>query len=265
MPDSALVAKVDHVFVPVADPAPLFELFTVVLGLPAAWDDHDYGLFRSAGVSVGNANIEFVRGDAKVMSFFAPTEPLTVRGIAFEPAEPESMVAQLDERKLRHTPTFPFQEPGTGTMLWTNVFLAGMVGDAAVAFFCDYHADVSLRGAAAREALHECGGGKLGVGRMAEVTLGVIDLDGAMERWRRLLAPAEPDRHGAFRAGDGPAIRLKKAPMDGVAGVWLEVESLDQARKALLELDLLGPARASGVGLDYARTGGLDVWLTEPR
>jgi hypothetical protein len=199
------------------------------------------------------------------MSFFAPTEPLTVRGIAFEPAEPDRMVPGLAERKLRHTPPFPFQEPGIERPLWTNVFLAGMVGDAAVAFFCDYHEDISLRGEAAREALHECGGGALGVRGLSEITLGVADVDKAEERWRRLLAPLEPDRHGAFRFADGPAVRLRESPMDVVAGMWLEVESLDRARDALLRLDLLGPTRASGVGLDYAHTGGLDVWLAEPR
>lgn len=260
-----IARKVDHVFVPVADPAPLFELFTGPLGLPVAWADHDYGTFRSSGVCLGNANIEFVAGDPTVMSFFAPTEPLTVRGIAFEPAEPERTVPSLDERKLRHTPPFPFQEPGVETPLWTNVFLAGMVGDAAVAFFCDYHEDSSLRGDAAREALHECGGGTLGVRGLSEITLGVADIEKAEERWRRLLAPLEPDRHGAFRFEDGPAVRLRKSPMDVVAGMWLEVESLEKAREVLLDLDLLGPTRASGVGLDYAHTGGLDVWLAERR
>jgi hypothetical protein len=47
--------------------------------------------------------------------------------------------------------------------------------------------------------------------------------------------------------------------------VWLEVVSLAAARDALRERDLLGPMRASGIGLNYARTGGLDVWLTEKR
>ena len=266
MPPEAVVAKLDHVFVPVADPAPLFELFTGPLGLPVAWPIHDYGMFRSGGVCLGNANIEFVAGDPSLMPFFGPTEPLTVRGIAFEPAE--GMTSEtLDERGLRHTVPFPFEGKGHqhDGRLWTNVFLPGMVGVAAVAFTCQWHAEESLRGDRARNALSERAGGALGVRRLAEVTLGFVDLDTARERWRRLLAPAEPDRHGAFRLGDGPAIRLKGAPLEGVAGTWLEVESLDRARDALSSMDMLGPMRASGIGLDYAKTGGLDVWLTEPR
>lgn len=266
MPQDAVVAKVDHVFVPVADPAPLFTLFTKTLGLPVAWPLHDYGAFRSAGVCFGNANIEFVAGDSKVLPFFAPTEPLTVRGLAFEPAA-DDVTAALDERKIRHTDPFPFEGRGLAGdgVLWTNVFLSGMVGFAAVAFTCEYHSDESLRGHAAHEAMAACGGGRLGVTRLSEVTLGVVDLDRSMERWRSFLSPAEPDRHGAFRLGDGPAVRLRGSPLEGVAGLWVEVSSLARAKEALMELDLLGPTRASGVGLDYAKTGGLDVWLTEPR
>jgi hypothetical protein len=261
-----LVRKVDHVFVPVADPAPLFTLFTETLGLPVAWPIHDYGLFRSGGVCLGNANIEFVTGDPAVMPYFSPTEPLTVRGICFEPAT-GAMLGVLDERKLRHTEPIPFEGKGHrhDGLLWTNVFLGDMVQEAAVAFLCDWHAEESLRGEAAQEAMDASNGGMLGVRGLAEVTLGVVDHDNALDRWRRFLAPATPDEHSTFRLGDGPAIRLKPSPIEGVAGMFLEVSSLDYAREVLHSLDLLGPTRASVVGLDYARTGGLDVWLTEPR
>lgn len=260
------MTKLDHVFVPVADPAPLFELFTGTLGLPVAWPVHDYGSFRSAGACFGNANIEFVAGDPAGFPYFAPTEPLTVRGIAFEPAS-AGVAAMLDERKLRHADPFSFEGHGHAHdgLLWTNVFLAGMLGRAAVAFTCEYHEEESLRGRAAHQAMEACGGGVLGVRRLSEVTLGVTDLDRSLARWKSFLAPAEADGHGAFRPGDGPAIRLKPSPIEGVAGLWVEVESLGRARDALHELDLLGPTRASGVGLDYARTGGLDVWLAEHR
>jgi catechol 2,3-dioxygenase-like lactoylglutathione lyase family enzyme len=263
-----IVRALDHVFVPVRDPAPLFELFTGPLGLPVAWPIHDYGDFRSGGVCLGNANIEFVTGDPARFPFFAPTEPLTARGIAFDPADAGGLPAALDQRKLRHTD--PIAHEGTGASghsgpLWTNVFLSGMAARAAVVFVCHYHVEESLRGERAREAMHACGGGALGVRGLSEVTLGVSDHDAALDRWTRFLAPFEPDAHGAFHIGGGPVVRLKPSPIDGVAGLWLEVASLDRARDALAERDLLGPMRRSGIGLDYARTGGLDVWLSEAR
>jgi hypothetical protein len=132
-------------------------------------------------------------------------------------------------------------------------------------FLCDYHGKTREERRAVRDEFVSGHGGPLGVRRLAEVTLGVLDVGAAMEAWHRLLAPAEADRHGAFHLDDGPAIRIKESPIEGVAGLWLEVASLDEARDALRKLDMLGPMRASGIGLDYARTGGLDVWLTEPR
>jgi hypothetical protein len=258
----ALVRQLDHVFVPVKDPAPLFGLFTAELGLPVAWPVMNKGGFTSGAVCAGNANIEFITGEASSTPFFAPTEPLTVRGLAFEPDDASRMTADLDERGLKHSGALPYRDVG-GT--WTNVFLSEMSPFGSLVFLCAYEGTTRDERAAVRRAFPKSGGGMLGVRRMAEVTIGVIHLEVATERWRALLSPAEPDAHGAFRVGDGPAIRLRRSPIEGVAGIWLEVESLAKAREALNALDLLGPTRASGIGLDYARTGGLDVWLTEPR
>jgi hypothetical protein len=263
-----LVRKVDHVFVPVADPAPLFTLFTDTLGLPVAWPIHDYGLFRSGGACLGNANVEFVTGDPELMTFMEPTEPLTTRGIAFEPAADDGWAQALDERALRHTGELPYEGTGwngNSGHLWTNVFIGGLVADAAVVFLCRYTSDEAVRGHAAHRALEECGGGVLGVRGVAEIQVGCSDMETAERRWRRLLDPVEPDRYGLFRLEEGPAIRLRSSPIDGVAGIVLSVGSLEAARDALRSRELLGPSRRSGIGLDYARTGGLDVWLSAQR
>jgi catechol 2,3-dioxygenase-like lactoylglutathione lyase family enzyme len=256
-----LVVQLDHVFIPVKDPAPLFDLFSRTLGLPVAWPVTDKGDFTSAAVCAGNANLEFITFTAEP-SPFMPTEPLTVRGLAFEPAVPERMTSRLDELRVAHSGAVPHSDAGGS---WTNVFLPEMGPLGSLVFLCAYEGDTKKERAGLREAFPSSGGGVLGVRRMAEVTIGLADLDAGMERWRRFLSPAEPDRHGAFRVGKGPTIRLKHSPIEGVAGLWLEVGSLADAREALRARDLLGPTRASGIGLDYARTGGLDVWLTEPR
>jgi len=260
-----LVRKVDHVFVPVADPAPLFTLFTETLGLPVAWADHDYGAIRSSGVCLGNANLEFVRSAPDVMPALGATEPLTIRGIAFEPADPKATVARLDARGVAHSPPIPSAGEDGGQPLWTNILLGELPPDVALAFFCEYHADVSVRGEPAMEALHACDGGVLGVKGVAEIQIGVTDLENATAAWRRLLAPAEPDRYGRFLFAEGPAIRLRRSPIDGVQGLVVEVSSVEGAREALRDRDLLGPMRRTGVGIDYAHTGGLDIWLAQAR
>ena len=257
-----LVRQLDHVFVSVKDPAPLLDLFTDVLGLPVAWPVMDKGSFTSGAVCVGNANIEFIAGPASMSPYFEPTEPLTVRGLAFEPEAAGRMTAMLDEKGFTHSGRVPNSDVGGQ---WTNVFLADMPPFGTLVFLCEYEGATRRERVAVREVFKQGDGGMLGVRRLAEVTIGVVDLDAAMELWRPFLSPAAPDAHGAFHIGDGPTVRLKRSPMEGVAGLWLEVESLSKAREALLALDLLGPTRASGIGLDYAHTGGLDLWLTERR
>jgi len=257
-----LVHKLDHVFVPVKDPEPLFALFTGTLGMPVAWPVTDRGLYRSGAFCAGNANIEFITAPGAFPPFSEPTEPLTFRGIALEPADGDA-AAMLDQRGLAHG------EPATwtddsGAPFVTNIFLADLVSDAAMVFLSRYEGATRR---ARRRTVDEftAGDNPMGVHRVAEVTIGVRDLDRTMDRWMRLLDPHAPDDHGAFLVGNGPTIRFRRSPIDGVAGVWLEVGSLEQARDALRERDMLGPMRASGIGLDYARTGGLDVWLTEKR
>jgi catechol 2,3-dioxygenase-like lactoylglutathione lyase family enzyme len=259
-----LVRQLDHVFAPVRDPAPLFDLFSNVLGLPVAWPVTDKGDFTSAAVCLGNANLEFISANAAsaLSPFLEPTEPMTVRGLAFEPADGSRMASQLDERGFTHSGPVPHSDAGGS---WTNVFLSGLAPHAAMVFLCDYLGDTLAERRAVREEFRAGDGGVLGVRRLGEVTLGVLDVDGAMENWTRFLAPARADDHGAFHVGSGPVVRLKASPIDGVAGLWLEVASLAAARDALRERDLLGPMRGSGIGMDYTRTGGLDVWLSEGR
>jgi hypothetical protein len=231
--------------------------------MPVAWPVTDRGLYRSGAFCAGNANVEFLTGSAEVLPFFEPTEPLTFRGIALEPEPGAEATAMLRDRGLEHGEPNTWTDDG-GSPFVTNVFLSDLVTDAAMVFLCRYE------GATARVrrdtfAAFAPGDNPLGVTRVAEVTIGVRDVDRITALWERLLAPVAADGHGAFDLGEGPAVRLKRSPLDGVAGLWLEVASLAVARDALRERDLLGPMRASGIGLDYSRTGGLDVWLTEKR
>ena len=262
-----LVRKIDHVFVPVADPHPLHALFTETLGLPAAWPVMRRGTFTSGAVCLGNANMEFIQADPAV-PFLTTVEPLLVRGIAFEPAIGDAWDEALTERDLPFVgPTSAEGESihGGRRLLYTNTMVPGLVDDATATFLCHYHSEEAVRGEAAEAALRDAAGGVIGVRGVAEVTVGLRPGVGAHAMWERFLAPVSADDHGAYRFDSGPALRIKESPIDGVAGVWLEVGSLAAARDALRARKLLGPMRASGIGLNYARTGGLDVWLTEPR
>jgi hypothetical protein len=215
-------------------------------------------------VCAGNANIEFISANSvsPFSPFLEPTEPLCVRGLAFEPIDGERMAEDLGARGLAHSGALPHDDDGGS---WTNVFLTEMQPVSAMVFLCEYRGETRAERRAVRESYAGGNGGVLGVRGVAEVTLGVLDLPAAMDAWTRFLAPVEADDHGTFHLGNGPVVRVRRSPIDGVAAVWLAVASLARARDALRERDLLGPMRASGIGLNYARTGGLDVWLTEKR
>jgi len=237
------------------------------LGLPSAWPVTQRGAFRSGAVCLGNANLEFIHADGS-LPFLVTAEPLLVRGIAFEPAISDGWDSALAERGLPFVGPIPSEGEsihGGRRLLYTNTMVPGLVDDATATFLCHYHSEEAIRGDAAVAALEATGGGPIGVRGVAEVTVGLRPGVEAHEMWKRFLAPVVPDKHGAFRFDAGPALRIKESPIDGVAGLWLEVASLAEARDALRERELLGPMRASGIGLNYARTGGLDVWLTEPR
>jgi len=262
-----LVRKVDHILVPVADPQPLHDLFTRTLGLPAAWPVMQRGSYFSGAVCFGNANLEFIRGDG-TLPFLTAVEPLVARAIAFEPVASSGWADELTARGLPSVG--PMRGEGESIhgghrLLYENTFVLGMIDDETGTFLCYYHSEEAMRGDAATAALREAGGGVIGALGLAEITIGLSDMEAGMERWKRFLAPIEPDAHGAFHFSEGPAVRLKESPIDGVAGLWVEVASLAAARDALRERELLGPMRASGIGLNYARNGGLDVWLTEAR
>lgn len=251
-----IVRKIDHVFVPVTDPAPLFDLFTVGLGLPVAWPISDYGAFRSGGVCFGNCNVEIVTGSG--FEYFEPWLPAAVRGVAFEPAVAmPALESSLDARGLPHSPVTPHAEQ------WANVYLGGMIGRGAIAFACEYRSLSVPRGDAGTLLLHQHGGGPLGITGIDELFAGVVDYDKAHARWSAFLAPHPSNAPGRWSIGPGPRFRLTSASRDAVHGIAVRVRSLDVARSALMERGLLGNVKRHSVGLHYPATYGLDVWFVE--
>src|ERR1051325_11486523 len=122
----ALVTRIDHVFVPLADAAAAFRFLCDALALPAAWPFGEYGLFASGGITLGAANLEVVR-TSDVFPFFVAQRPARVQGIAFAPVPiDDDFVAELDRRGIGHSGVLPSDEETTGR-LWTNVFFSGVV------------------------------------------------------------------------------------------------------------------------------------------
>ncbi len=259
-----LAQCVDHVVVPVDDPAALFGVIAGDLGIPVAWPLTSYGIFDSAGVTFGNCGMEILRDTGSGVAFFESRLPVVVRGIALKPsAGLEETAAALDARNVAHSGVVPFGRRRDGGPIGHILSVDDAVGKECMVYFIEFPGSDVMCGPPAASMLAASAGGAIGVQRLAEIQIGVSDLAIAAERWQSILDPIPQEQPGLWRIGDGPAIRLKDSPIEGVAGLVVQVGSLDQARAALAERRLLGPVRAHGCGLRHPDTHGLDIWLVQ--
>ena len=79
----------------------------------------------------------------------------------------------------------------------------------------------------------------MGIVGVAEITVGVQDLEEARGKWSALLAPSPRISDDAFVFESGPRIRLVRAESPGIQGIVLTVRSLADAEKFLKERQLL--------------------------
>jgi len=259
-----LVSRIDHVVVPVADPADLFAMLTQRLGLPPLWPVVDLGPFKSAGVAAGNCWIEIVADAESLTPLYAATLPAVFRGIAFASPMPCAQAgAALDRAGIPRDEVRAFsgrRPDGTDGPLVATLPVTGLVADAGIGYLCEMAHPVDPERLAARTARSATGPAAVGIRAVAEIQIGVRDVRAARESWTRL---AEPGDDGAWRFGAGPGVRLKESPIDGISGIVARVDSLERATGALRDRGLLGPMRASGVGVNHAAAHGLDIWLIE--
>ena len=258
------LARVDHFFATSPQAEAQFNFFRDTLGLAVSWPYKDYGGFASGGLSLGNTVLEFVtwavaKGD---------TLPTEWKSLAFEPVgDTEAALEELRKRRIGHSvPDVNYYRDANGKEVvgWINTELTGLT-PPDVAFICDY---------ADRKAIHESrkaghdelarrNGGPLGVIRLKEIVIGVIDIVAASDQWRRLLSQPEQESDGVFSFGDGPAIRLVSAQKAGIRTIVIEVHSLATARGFLVGRGLLDIGDGSGVSIAPRAIGGLRISLVQ--
>jgi hypothetical protein len=231
MSSTAIVQRIDHVFVPLFSPATALRLLRDQLGLPLAWPLADYGGFSSGAVSLGNANLELVM-HSELLPAFVASSSARVQGIVFHPGHiDDAWMEELDRREIGHdSPTMfgPADHP-----LFTNVVFSSVMDPPTMVFASEYHqprmTDIESR----RSELGAAGGGRLGLYGLAEVVVGAIQPEAAAAGWQRLLDPLQPVAPGLWRIGEGPSLRLVEARADVVETLVLEVHSPSVARSAL--------------------------------
>lgn len=265
---SPLLKGVDHFFATSSEPEKLFKFFRDTLNLPQVWDFKSFGDFASGGVWMGNVEFEVVTWKTPP----GQTLPTEFAGIAFEPAGyTESLVAELDRRAIKHgkpEPTMMKDNEGRQYVGWINTGLDGPGGipPANVSIFV-YDSTSKEKKAARNDrsnaAFEKSHGGPLGVIAVKELSIGVVDLKAAREKWRMLLDRPDQESGDLYFFSQGPAIRLFAAPADAFKSIVLQVRSLREAKEFLARRNLLKKSRDKSVAIDPSAIGGLTITLEQ--
>jgi hypothetical protein len=252
-----VVTQIDHVLCRARDADGLFRVFVETLQLPVAWPMAEYGGFVSAGVRLGNVNLEILRATPDALQDVHTGGAAHFTGIAFEPAGTvEASLARLRARNIPHG------APRTGRA-WVTIGLPDFLPGSRV-FLCRYTSAADQPPPMRVRHLRGRDGGPLGVERVREVVVGVSNVEGAERHWFRLLTPSPSPRPGTWLLGTGPAVRLEAAPAVAIVRLVLQVRDLDRAAAFLRERLLLGEATGPQVTIADGRVGSLPVSLTAP-
>lgn len=261
--EKPLAKKVDHIFITSDQAQTLFSFFKDTLQLPEFWPFSQSQDFSSGGLSLGNVILEFVSfgkeaGKAQKTSF---------QGIAFEPTMgADAIVGELAGRQITPSAKQPYKFEMNGRVLaeWTNVLLSDMPPADATVFFCDYKGREAVTEGqkAISDELVKRGGGPLGIVGVAEITVGVQDIEEARGKWSALLAPSPRISDDTFVFESGPRIRLVRAESPGIQSIVLTVRSLDDAERFLKERRLL-VKDVGHIGISPKAIGELWIRLVE--
>ena len=265
-----VVQHIDHIMIRAHEPHDLYAFFVDTLRLPVAWPLAERGGVTSGGVGFGNVNVEAI----KFPSQRAEPRPTHLVGFAFKPVALAESLAELRRRGIAYGEPRPFVSTGpdgTKTTFFTNVTLS-QFSDAdrpAAAtlhvFLSEYnptYVDVEQRRARLRRELADRAGGPLGVLGVEEIVVGTTDLDAANRQYEKLLEPTTRVS-GAWRIGDGPAIRLIRAEENLVQRLVVGVASLDRARAFLEERELLGAASGTQLAIAPSKIHNVSIVLRE--
>jgi len=258
-----LVTRIDHFYAESDQARSLFTFFKDTFQLPESWPFRDAGTHASGGLWLGNAILEFLsnNGDKPVRTGF--------RGIALESSGgADETAAELTKRGIAHAEVENRMRQGSDgqtRLALSIVRLKDFPPDEADVFFVDYkfRTSAAARRKAADDELTAKNGGPLGIVGIAEITVGVRDLEEARRKWSALLAPSPRISDDTFVFESGPRIRLVRAESPGIQGIILSVRSLDEAEKFLKERDLLARDDAGRITISPAAIDGLSIGLVE--
>ena len=207
------------------------------LGLPVAWPLSEQPGFATAGIRLGNLNLELCAVDRQVIGL---DDLLT-----FEPTDLDTLSTDLKARGLDHDP-FDRMEAG-GHPIYTRVGLPGLATQTTAVQICRTFFPTRTTGpiAPANEAC---------ITQVLAIKLGVDALH--RQALTRLLEPRALGQPVAF--AEGPKLVIDNASALAVQGLVVECQDVAQAHAALCHAGL------DVVDASHLTVGSLTVELTAP-
>jgi hypothetical protein len=211
-PGQCPVAFADHVTATLPDAASVRRIAGALhsAGLIAAWPIQDESDFATAGIRLGNLNLELCHDSSGGIPF--------ATWLTFEPYSLKELVAELDRRSLAHD---RFDNVRAGDMdIYTRVGLPDLAGD-------DFEMQLCETFATTRTFHPDAPPNRLGVARVRRIRVNVDD-----EHWPavvRLMAPADLDADVAF--SEGPPVRFTRSSDYGIDAIELIVTDVATATK----------------------------------
>jgi hypothetical protein len=256
-----VVNKIDHVPLSSTNGQQLFEFFTNIMGLPAAWPYMSYPGYSTGGVQAGNVNIETATFGAPATGATSPTA--TIYGIVLEPAAALSTVTPiLNERGAAPAKAQVQQAPVNGKMqtVWTNVTLGSLSTKGYIVYLCAYEPSYKALLDSHKQTPPL---GKVGVESMKQLNITATDVAATRKAWEKALAPNKMSSDGTMTIGTGPAVKIVSGPSNRITAMVLTVKSLEQAKTYFQNNGMLLSSTASELRLDPSKVQGLDIRMVQ--
>jgi len=268
-PLTSLIRRVHHVPTYVPEPGKLYEFLSVVLGLPVSWSMGGNDYFRSGAVFVGNCSIEAVRYARSSLAPKPDTPPM-FQAVAFETHGFRAAIDELDARELGHFDVPPSTSIHDDEELTWHVSMLREPSSlpAPVFFLCELDHDIDAPRRDGSESLEQAGVGPLGIVGLAEIVVGVPDVEVAAALWHRLLGPSPTTGSASDRVSweldDGVRFTIEAGPRS-IRCLRLAVRSLEAAQAALRERGVRTALAGGGHNIRVSPYDafGLNIWLTE--
>jgi hypothetical protein len=267
-----VISGVDHIMVRVEKVEPLLILFSEIFGLPVSWPLQRKEFANYAWVTLGNTNLEFWAAanntdlpSDQILPFFS--------GFALDPPDLGASIALLEECGITCKPPRPFltkNQQGEQVTNFTNSVILDVSNSVCCVFFCKWGAGGTIfpwpeklatpeRQLREQQQFDQCGGGPLGVIRLAEVTIATPDMSHTRQQWQAITGQSSD----AFDLGRGIILTVHAGETVRITSIVLAVKSLAVARAYLASHSMLGDDSSDGVLISASACSNLCIRLRE--